>query len=344
MKKILVPIDGSASATSATSAIREAIAYVQAVKDAEILFLQVSNVNQLSINACFTDKVLDAIAEAGRAIVAQAMEMVPRRSEGQRFQYDRFSGGGDRGFCGGAEGRYDRHGQPGAGGDEGYASGQREPVCAGKCQVPYYGSEVAGKINLERRGGVHADVQAAGKGFACIDGVGIGRRLLFVAGGGKRAAGRTAAGCGGAGKTGGKYCLTRKKQGGSGAAYPGGKLVVFVSGAVKQPGVFELPPGSRVEDAVKAAGGFGALADSQKLNLARLAADGEGIEVPRRQMAVEAVGVPGAITAPGAGGETGGTVRLNSATQESWNHCRGSGRPWRGGSLNTGAVTGLFSG
>lgn len=96
---------------------------------------------------------------------------------------------------------------------------------------------------------------------------------------------------------------------------PGGKLVVFVSGAVKQPGVFELSSGSRVEDAVKAAGGFGALADSQKLNLARLVADGEGIEVPRRQAAVEAVGVPGAVTAPGVGGETGGTVRLNSATQ-----------------------------
>lgn len=91
--------------------------------------------------------------------------------------------------------------------------------------------------------------------------------------------------------------------------------MVFVSGAVKQPGVFELSSGSRVEDAVKAAGGFGALADSQKLNLARLVADGEGIEVPRRQMAMEAVGVPGAVTAPGAGGDTGGTVRLNSATQ-----------------------------
>lgn len=101
----------------------------------------------------------------------------------------------------------------------------------------------------------------------------------------------------------------------SGQLTPGGRLVVFVSGAVKQPGVFELPPGSRVEDAVKAAGGFGALADSQKLNLARLVADGEGIEVPRRQAAVEAVGIPGSVTAPGAGGETGGMVRLNSATQ-----------------------------
>ena len=82
MKKILVPIDGSASATEA---IKKAIEYVQAVKDAEILFLQVSNVNQLSINACFTDKVLEAIAEAGKAIIAQALDMVPEGVKASDF-------------------------------------------------------------------------------------------------------------------------------------------------------------------------------------------------------------------------------------------------------------------
>ena len=82
MKKILVPIDGSASATEA---IKKAIEYVQAVKDAELLFLQVSNVNQLSINACFTDKVLEAIAEAGKAIIAQALDMVPEGVKASDF-------------------------------------------------------------------------------------------------------------------------------------------------------------------------------------------------------------------------------------------------------------------
>lgn len=106
-----------------------------------------------------------------------------------------------------------------------------------------------------------------------------------------------------------------KPKADSGQLTSGGKLVVFVSGAVKQPGVFELPPGSRVEDAVKAAGGFGALADAQRLNLAGLVADGEGIEVPSQPVAVKAAGVPGKVTAPGAGGETGEMVRLNSATQ-----------------------------
>ena len=82
MKKVLVPIDGSASATEA---IKKAVEYVQAVKDAEILFLQVSNVNQLSINACFTDKVLEAIAEAGKAIISQAQSMVPEGVKASEF-------------------------------------------------------------------------------------------------------------------------------------------------------------------------------------------------------------------------------------------------------------------
>lgn len=98
---------------------------------------------------------------------------------------------------------------------------------------------------------------------------------------------------------------------------PGGKVVVFVSGAVKQPGVFELPSGSRVEDAVKAAGGFGALADQQQLNLARSVVDGEKIEVPRRAAAslVEAEEVRRSDRASVGRGAAGGTVRLNSATQ-----------------------------
>lgn len=116
------------------------------------------------------------------------------------------------------------------------------------------------------------------------------------------------------GKPAGDNASPEKSKVDSGQITPGGKLVVFVSGAVKQPGVFELPPGSRVEDAVKAAGGFGALADNQKLNLARSVADGEGIEVPRRP-AAEATGVSGTVASPGVGGATGGMVRLNSATQ-----------------------------
>jgi competence protein ComEA len=57
-------------------------------------------------------------------------------------------------------------------------------------------------------------------------------------------------------------------------------LVIHVTGAINQPGVYELPQGSRVRDAIAAAGGFGLNADAQQLNLAAVLVDGQRILVP----------------------------------------------------------------
>ncbi len=57
-------------------------------------------------------------------------------------------------------------------------------------------------------------------------------------------------------------------------------LVVDVAGAVPRPGVYELPGGSRVKDAVEAAGGFLAEADKATINLAAPLADGQRLEIP----------------------------------------------------------------
>ena len=57
-------------------------------------------------------------------------------------------------------------------------------------------------------------------------------------------------------------------------------LVVDVAGAVPRPGVYELPQGSRVKDAVEAAGGFLAEADKSSLNLAEPLQDGQKLEIP----------------------------------------------------------------
>jgi len=57
-------------------------------------------------------------------------------------------------------------------------------------------------------------------------------------------------------------------------------FTVHVTGAVHHPGVYHLPPGSRVQDAVQAAGGFTILADEGALNLAARLEDGGQIEIP----------------------------------------------------------------
>lgn len=93
-------------------------------------------------------------------------------------------------------------------------------------------------------------------------------------------------------------------------------LVVHVVGAVNAPGVVRVAAGSRVLDAVAAAGGLAPLADTRRVNLAAKLVDGQRVVVP-------AVGesVP---TVPGdpAGGDPGGagfvdpaqSVNLNDAT------------------------------
>lgn len=55
---------------------------------------------------------------------------------------------------------------------------------------------------------------------------------------------------------------------------------VYVSGAVVSPGLYYLPEGSRIGDAIDAAGGFAVTAQRERVNLAALLDDGEQIDVP----------------------------------------------------------------
>ncbi|MEW2110649.1 ComEA family DNA-binding protein [Streptomyces albidoflavus] len=90
-----------------------------------------------------------------------------------------------------------------------------------------------------------------------------------------------------------------------------GPLVVDVSGKVARPGVHRLPAGSRVEDALEAAGGVRPGTDTSGLNRARLLADGE-------QVAVGVDPAPGAGPGPGAPGQgaAAGPLSLGTATAE----------------------------
>jgi competence protein ComEA len=58
-------------------------------------------------------------------------------------------------------------------------------------------------------------------------------------------------------------------------------IKVYVTGAVQKVGVYLLPEGSRIGDAIDAAGGFAKDADNESINLAALVYDGDQIHVPR---------------------------------------------------------------
>ncbi len=84
-------------------------------------------------------------------------------------------------------------------------------------------------------------------------------------------------------------------------------VVVAVVGLVARPGLVTVPTGSRVADAIEAAGGLLPGTDPAAVNLAAVLADGQQI----------AVGVPGAVAGPPtAAGGAGGPVNLNTATAE----------------------------
>ncbi len=69
-------------------------------------------------------------------------------------------------------------------------------------------------------------------------------------------------------------------------------LAVHVSGAVRTPGLYQLSPGARVNDAIRAAGGATADGDVQRLNLAARIADGQQVIVPERRDPVAVASPP----------------------------------------------------
>lgn len=96
----------------------------------------------------------------------------------------------------------------------------------------------------------------------------------------------------------------------------GGALVVHVAGAVRRPGVYRMPAGSRVDDAVSRAGGAAARAELEAVNLAARLADGQQVVVPER-----AAG--GAAASTGAAAE--GPISLGTATVEQLEEIDGIG-------------------
>ncbi|MBC9954662.1 helix-hairpin-helix domain-containing protein [Leucobacter sp. cx-42] len=102
-----------------------------------------------------------------------------------------------------------------------------------------------------------------------------------------------------------------------GTGQPESLLAVHVVGEVEQPGVVELPQGSRVLDAMAAAGGATATAVLTDVNLARLVIDGEQIVVPNLEQSLASAAAV-SDQSQGGGATSGGDaplVSLNTANE-----------------------------
>ena len=104
---------------------------------------------------------------------------------------------------------------------------------------------------------------------------------------------------------------------------PSAVIGVFVCGAVVREGVYELPEGARVIDAVNAAGGYRDDADRTYVNQAAYVSDTERIEIPTTEEAAllreadrEARGADGRTGRAESPAESSGLININTAGAE----------------------------
>jgi competence protein ComEA len=119
----------------------------------------------------------------------------------------------------------------------------------------------------------------------------------------------------------GEVSFASSGEDGGGVSVDGGSgrdVTVHVAGAVREPGVYRLPAGSRVTDAVERAGGATRPAGVEGINLAALLSDGQQVVVPG--------GAAGGTPATGdAAAATDGPISLGTATLEQLDTIEGIG-------------------
>lgn len=94
-------------------------------------------------------------------------------------------------------------------------------------------------------------------------------------------------------------------------------IQVHVSGGVVVEGVYTLPPGSRVMDAIEAAGGLALEAKTEGINLAAFLEDGEKIYIPYTAIEEESADVSEPVSKDGSASvEPEDLININTASQD----------------------------
>jgi competence protein ComEA len=128
-------------------------------------------------------------------------------------------------------------------------------------------------------------------------------------------------GHGGGGQTAPSVALDSPPRAASAArsspAGAGRELYVDVSGAVRHPGLYRVPAGSRVAAAVERAGGISGRGERTGVNLAAPLRDGQQVIVPKRGAAVSpGTGAGTGESAASGGAAGGGPISLSQATEQ----------------------------
>jgi competence protein ComEA len=92
-------------------------------------------------------------------------------------------------------------------------------------------------------------------------------------------------------------------------------IIVHVTGAVNKPGVYSLPAGSRVDEAIEKAGGLASDADTSIVNLAMLLEDGIQIWIPYKLNEGVNLDAPVVEVSVPTPSQLAGKININTATQ-----------------------------
>ncbi len=129
----------------------------------------------------------------------------------------------------------------------------------------------------------------------------------------------------------------------AGSTPTGGPIEVYITGAVMQPGVYEMADGDRVIDLLQRAGGQSPDANLESINLAIRLHDEDQVLVPRLGQAVASDATSGQASAVAGVSNSGGLININTASVSELDSLPGIGEVYSQRIVDNRASSGLYA-